>query len=260
MQSNYQFSKLVVAAAILIAILGATMLPASCQVLTGGVEHSDKLAPDKVFQIGTQYNQEKAMASVTPSRVWYRVPPWLAGRWTTDRYTQTLYVDYASGSQDSTSRIHNAELTERWGIQRDRDGGVWDTIDLPFISTTTSPNEVSKDLHTGDALIFDSATKLVVLYKATRTTIDRNTNTITKVQQFESFTTLTLAGPNLVKDEYSLKFFDQQGNPVDFVKGWRYEHKIEPFKIYNFDNGQDSGPDFRAYLTNQGLQNLVPPE
>ncbi|HEY9717481.1 MAG TPA: hypothetical protein V6C69_08430, partial [Trichormus sp.] len=160
----------------------------------------------------------------------------------------------------SAPSTHNAELTERWGIQRDRDGGVWDTIDLPFVSTISEPTILSKDMHTGDALIFDSALKVVILFRATRTTINRATNMITKVQQFEEFSTLTLAGPNLLKDEYSIKFFDQQGNQVDFVQGWRYEHKIEPFRTYNFDNGQDSGPDFKAYLTNQGLGNLVPLE
>jgi len=279
-QSNYQFRKaVVVSAAILLAMIPGTMRPALCQsssytasptdsqqtsdhplILQGVVEHSDKLPPVQGFQIGSQFNQAKALASVPPTRVWYRVPPWLAGSWRTDQYTQTFDLNYKTGSQDSTANLHNAELTERWGIQRDRDGGLWDAIDMPFIGTTTSDKHVWKDLHTGDELIFDSDVRLIIKYRATRTTVDKATNTITGVQQFESFATLTLAGPDTVRDEYSLKFFDQQGNPIDFVKGWRFEHKFAPFTEVDIENGQDMRPSFKEYLISRGLENLVPPE
>jgi hypothetical protein len=259
-QSNYQSRKVVVSAAMLLAMISGSMRPALCEeFLQGGITHSEKLSPVEGFKIGSQFDQAKALASVAPTRAWYRVPPWLAGRWTADQYTETFDLNYETGSQNSTATVHNDKLTERWGAQRDRDGGMWDTIDLPFISTATSPRHLTKDLHTGDQLIFDSDVRVVLVYRATRTTIERATNTITKVQQFESFTTLTLGGPDTIKDEYSLKLFDQQGNPVEFVKGWRLEHKIEPFKVSDFDiHGQDLRPSFKQYLINQGLDNLVP--
>lgn len=261
-QRDCRLRTVAVSAAILIAMIAGTIRPAlSEQLLSGGVQHSEKLPPVQTFQIGTQYNQQQAMASVTPTRVWYRVPPWMAGEWTDDKEaTQTFYLDYATGKQDTSSTQYTETGSEGWGIQRDREGGIWDAIDLPFASEETTAKHLLHDLHTGDALILDSALKLVLMLRYTRTRVDSSTNTITDVEQIEEFDTYSLAGPNLLRVEYSQKHFDHQGNPVGLYKGWWTEHKTGPAGICNFNNGEDSGPDFRAYLKNHGLDNLIPLE
>jgi hypothetical protein len=75
----------------------------------------------------------------------------------------------------------------------------------------------------------------------------------------ECFTTLTPAGPDMVRSESSIKKFDDRGNPIDLSKTWRIGHKNLPFKQYNFDRSkQDVRPSFAQYLKGEGLENLVP--
>lgn len=220
--------------------------------------HSEHLAPVEGLKVGTEFDQAKALQSAAPKRVWFRVPPWLAGRWQEEQFTQTFCSNYKTGVKNSTQQTHNAQTTERWGLQRDSAGGIWDVIDLPYLDTTTSDKHVWKDLHTDDSMVFDSDVKVITRLYATRTVADKTTNLITDINQTECFSTFTMAGMDMIKTEYSMKEFDQQGNPIDLREGFRVAHKIAPFQVGDFLRGEDMRPSFRDYLINHGMANLVP--
>jgi hypothetical protein len=236
----------------------ATAAPSHSMFLQAGISHAEHLAPVQGMQVGTKFNESTALDATAPKQRWFRVPPWLAGKWEEDSYTQTYYQNYQTGAIDRNQYTHNAQTTEVWGLQRDSAGGIWDVINLPHVGTTTSDKWVYKDLHTDDSTVFDSDIKVISRLFATRTTINRATNLIKSVHQNECFSTFTMAGPEMVRTDYSMKTFDQQGNPLNLREGFRVAHKSQPFQPNNFLNGKDVRPSFQRYLTDHGMANLVP--
>jgi hypothetical protein len=232
---------------------------ASTKFLQGGVQHSEQLAPvQSGLKVGTTFDESK-LEKIAPARIWYRVPPWMAGRWQYDDYTQTYFEDYKKGSIDSQAKTSAAQAGETWGSQHDRLGGVWDEMILPATKDTTADKDLYKDAHTDDSVIFDSDARFIVRLVSTRTRIDKATNTIRDVNQVEQFTTLLPAGPGKIRNDYSFKYFDPRGSKVSLSKGWRIGRKVAPFAPNNYDeNNQDVRPAFRDYLKSNGLDNLVP--
>jgi hypothetical protein len=220
-------------------------------VLQAGVEHAEQLAPvQSALKIGATFNEAK-LEKAAPTKIWYRVPPWMAGKWQYDDQTQTSYQDCKTGATDSAVTHWQVHSIETWGSQRDRLGGVWDVMTLPFVSDVTSAKEIDKDLHNDDSVVFDSDAKVIARYVFTRAEVDK-AKTIRSVYQMEQFTSLFPGGPKMLRSEASLKKFDDRGNAIYLTKSWRIAHKTAPVQFNNYD------PSLAEYLKNQGLENLVP--
>jgi hypothetical protein len=228
-------------------------------ILKGSVEHSDRLAPVQ-GQVGSVFDGAAQLGSVPPKREWYRVPPWLAGSWEADESTQTSYTNYKTDTVNSNIVTSPIQSHDYLGLQRDRLGGVWQIVQVPYISEFSTADSIIKDLHTDDSAISDSDTSLVMRIIATRTTVAKSTNTISNISQMEFIKSYSLAGPQLVKSETSAKAFDQQGNPIALVKAWAVLHRIAPFAGSDQFDGKDVRSLFRSYLMEHGLENLVPQE
>jgi hypothetical protein len=98
-------------------------------------------------------------------------------------------------------------------------------------------------------------------FVCTRTTVDKTTNTINSVVQFEQFSTYFQNGQDTVKVEASMKNFDQAGKPVNLTNAWKIEHRVAPFVLNNYSqNNQDVRPSFRQYLKSNGMDSLIPLE
>jgi hypothetical protein len=237
---------------LLVPTVSCCAVLAQQKFLQGGVEHAEQLqSAINSLKVGTQYDEAK-FAKLTPIRIWYRVPPWMAGKWQYDEETQTFYQDYATGASDEQTYHSQAHNTSSFANQRDRLGGLWDYIDAPYVSETTTDKVINKDLHTDESIIFDSDAKLIMRSVVTRTSLDKTTKIISKVYRMEQFTTYFPYGPNAVRAEYSFKTLDQGGKPINLTKTWAIGRKLAPSTVGNSD------PSFAAYLKSQGLENLVP--
>jgi len=220
--------------------------------LQATIVHAEQLAPvQNSLKVGAVFDQKKLEAQISATRIWYRVPPWMAGDWQYEDYTQTFYQDYKTGAIDSKPALYKAQGTDSWGLQLDRLGGVWGNICLPSVSVVTADKEIDKDLHLNDSVIFDSDARVIQRYVYTRTQVDKS-NIIRSVYQMECFTTFFPFGPGLIRSEASMKQFDDRGNPVNLAKSWRIGKRIAPFKPKAYD------PSFGEYLKSEGLDNLVP--
>jgi hypothetical protein len=229
--------------------------------LKGGVEHSEEMAPTQSgLKVGAQFD-EANLEKPSASRAWYRVPPWLAGKWQCDEQFRTSYTDYKTGTTDGKPMRTQVHSDVTYGIQRDRLGGIWDCIDMPQFRQVSSDKWLNKDLHTGDSVIFDSDSQFIMRFVCTRTTVDKTTNTINSVFQFEQFSSYLQNGQDTVKVEASMKNFDQAGKPVNLTNAWKIEHRVTPFIANNYSqNNQDVRPSFREYLKSNGMDNLIPLE
>jgi len=220
--------------------------------LRGSVEHSEQLTPvQSGLKVGDTFDQSK-LEKGAATKNWYKVPPWLAGTWEHDDQTQTSYLDYKTGVGDSKTFSFQSHSTDGFGYQRDRLGGIWDSISVPYFAESVTDKELHTSLHTDDSVIFDSDDRVIMRFICTRTTVDKATNTISSVNQTESFNSYVPYGPNMVRTEYSIKYFDQRGNPIDLSKGWSIERRVALFKLSSYD------PSFGEYLKTNGMENLVP--
>ena len=238
---------------------GTTAITTPKAFLRGGVVHSEQMAPVQPgLKVGDTFDESK-LDKGSATRSWYRVPPWLAGKWQCDEQTQTLRQDYKTGAVNSNLVRLQVRSDVTYGIQRDRLGGLWDFIDMPQMREVSSEKEVDKDLHTDDSVIFDSDARVIIRFVCTRTAVDNTTNTIRGVFQFEQFSTYFPYGPDATRIEASMKFFDQGGKPTSLLKAWKIGHRIAPVELKNFDRfNQDVRPSFREYLMSNGMENLVP--
>jgi len=220
--------------------------------LQAGIEHSERMGPvSKSLKVGTVFDEAK-LEKLAPMKIWYRVPPWLAGKWQHEDENQTSYLDFKTGVTDTQIYHFQNHGIESFGYQRDKLGGIWDYIDLPFITEETSDKELDKDRHTDDSIIFDSDARVIVRYVYTRSELDKHTKVIRGVYQAEEFRTLFPYGPDMFRSETSQKKFDDRGNPVYLSKCWRIGKRIAPFKLSSYDSS------FGEYLKANGLDNLVP--
>jgi len=227
--------------------------------LQGGIQHSEQLAPVKSgLKVGAAFDEAK-LEKLAPARIWFRVPPWMAGKWQYDGETQTFYQNYEEGHTYSEVRTFSRHNSESWGFQRDRLGGFWDCVMVPALTQVESDKELWKDLHTDDSVIFDSDAKVIMRYKFTRTFVNKITNTIRSVKQVEQFTSFFPYGPDKLRAEFSIKIFDDRGNPISLTKTWKIGNRIAPTKLSNYDrNNEDVRASFREYLISHGMENLVP--
>jgi hypothetical protein len=219
--------------------------------LQGGVEHSDRMAPvQPALRVGITYDESK-VEKPNPTKIWYRVPPWLAGKWQRDESNQVSRLDCRTGINDARASAFRSHGTTAWGSQRDRLSGIWDYVSLPYTTEVTSDTERDKDFCTDESIIFDSDARVILRSVYTRTALDK-TNIIRSVSQMEEIDTYLPCGPGMFRQEYSMKQFDDRGNPVCLTKGWSvYKKNASPVL-----NGND--PSFRQYLMTTGMANLVP--
>jgi len=250
----------------LIAILLAWLCTTCClgqdnppRFLQGGVEHSQQLEPvQSQLRVGGKFDQAK-LDKIAPRRTWFKVPPWLAGKWQYDEYTQTFYEDYRG--KDGRTYRKPAQGSETWASQRDRSGGLWRFFMVPTLTQVSTDRELFEDMHNYDSVISDSDAQVVLRSLTTRTVVDKATNTVSQVKQVEQFISFFPYSADMVRAEFSIKSFDYRGQPIDLTKGWKIGRRVAPFMLNNFDqNNQDVRPSFREFLVSNGMENLVPLE
>jgi hypothetical protein len=115
-------------------------------LLRGGVEHSEQLAPVQPgLKVGGTFD-EAHLQNGTVTAIWYRVPPWLAGTWQYQESNQIFYLDYKTKVTDVKTYTNQTNSSGFWGCERDRLGGIWDYISVPWANEMTTGNLIDKDL------------------------------------------------------------------------------------------------------------------
>src|SRR5260221_9008077 len=157
----------------------------STSMLQGGIQHSEQLPPvNSRMGIGATFN-EGMLEMPAPSRIWYRVPLWMAGSWHYDDEHIYSDQDYKTGIIHPGGGVERRQVSELWGCQRDRAGGIWDFVSVPVMTEVNSDKEVWKDLHANDSVLKDTDNELVMRWVFTRRVVNRVTKKIGKMEQVE---------------------------------------------------------------------------
>ncbi len=230
------------------------------KVLQAGIEHSAKLEPvPNCLRAGAIYDENLIKSQVKSSRIWYRIPNWLAGTW---HQKYELILKSTNPILNTPGRKFLWELDAGFGAQVDKYNNIWDTIMLPNFNDVNAHNqavEVVKGMiyayKPGD---YNSA-NYMYLQRVREININKFTNLITRVLQYEGISTFTLMEPGVIRQLSSRKWFNDYGMPLYQDQSITFIKLKEPFKPIDFSKtGEDLKADFIQYLKNHDLDDLIP--
>jgi hypothetical protein len=230
--------------------------PCHSDTLYGGVQHSEAVAP---VPSGLMPGNAVVNQKLTPNNNWIQIPDWMAGTWQFKSETVTSLTSLLGQKFPKPPfKIHN-EFTKKFGYQKDKNGGIWDYLKVPFSYTTTVDDGLK-------AYFVDN--ELEVLETTSNSTIRRLfgmdsiynpvDQVITITQQKECLNKLTPMGDNLIRIDSSTKIFDMNGKPEVLKQSNVIGSLLKPYEQVDEEGGQNLKEMFVEYLQSHGKADLVP--
>jgi hypothetical protein len=186
--------------------------------------------------------------------IWRNIPDWRAGSWTCWQETNTRWQKYVNGTtaiEQKPLGIHPAAGAESIGLERDRYGTVWDEFgggywqEMDYAAdkghtyvTFRVPGDYSNTDYYAESVEFD---------------VDKRTNKIKSVEQRRTKSRSTYIAPDRMKEEEMHTVYNEKGKLIE--SAW---NAIELKRISSFAEVESERSDFVRYLTEKGLQNLIP--
>jgi hypothetical protein len=208
----------------------------------------------KFLQAGTTFDQ-----SLYPKEgnVWYRIPKFLAGHWSSTEKTIVSTVNLATGRENDAPRVEKFISEINQGFQQDNTGQYWHFDLAPFLGHAVGPDgethysyvqKMEPLLCTDEKFV-----RRVILIKA-----EVNGSDVIKTsKQFELIQSLTPFGPDKIRE-------DTISRPIlQNAPGWRNTSTVifslvRPYAPINQSKGRDMREMFREYLENNGMSNWIP--
>src|SRR5262249_38440597 len=149
---------------------------------------------------------------VASSGNWYRIPKWAAGRWKQETMTQFHSKNLFSGADTYEPYTYKFAIGGRYGVIKDRAGGVWD-LQGPGANIGEGDNDLVVEIIDDVAPLATSENELVLRYRSKNVTVSKATKRIKSTEQIECISKSTQAG-QLMKNVSSIKTFDENGSPL----------------------------------------------
>ncbi len=226
-------------------------------VLKASVKHNVSLPPvPDYLKAGVKYD-ESILKSKKLTRLWYRIPDWLAGTWLSksQRIINSSYP-FLNNSQGI------AEQEGCYGYEVDKLSHIWSFMMLPAYLDINANNNEPVVVH---SIIFYfkplklESRKFVTMIKVYQVYVRKSDNIIEQTVQHESINTDKYINENTYQVISSNKWFDGQGKPTSVDTRESYSYRQKPFKeITEMPLAKELREDFINYLNSHGLSNLVP--
>ena len=233
-------------------LLNNNKLPSN-ELLKSGINHSDSLKPIQDYlQVGGIYNEELIETKLKSStNDWFRIPNWLAGFW------HRKYELILNRTDIPDTRTHQKFLSEcyfGYGYQLDKNGDVWETKSLPSFNEINAHND---NLSETKSIMYyyqpDDYSNLNYTYKSQGIdiTVNKLTNEIIKIQQYESINIINLIKPGVIRKISSVKWFTREGYPL-------FQDQRVSFSTLSKTFIPIDKAAFIQFLKNHHLENLIP--
>ncbi|GEM_PF-843582 len=240
------------------AFLGAQ--PAGAEVLFGGVQHSDYLQPPPPAtpQAAQPFApQAQAPRPMVPRIEWFRIPPWMAGKWHKQGDLTVSVTDLRNGMSQNVREWKDNEMTVTWGMLADRAGNIWHANLLPFERDGFASGLEARFLTIAMKCEVSNQNEVVTrtTYHITQTRPGSNQ----AVNQFlqESINHFTPLPNGSVQNQSSNRDFDMSGSPTQQGTLISTFQKIGPFVPQTSMNGMDLVPSLNQYLGANGMPDLM---
>lgn len=230
------------------------------QPLRAEIKHSQSLPPvTPTLRAGAKYDESLFPKSI-PGNSWYKIPDWLAGTWEKKYQTNEFYYNYKTGKQ---YRVHQKQLAEARnfrGFQMDATGGIWEFNRAPYKQKVDEKKTYESLLIKSVIPLELTEDKVVIREVVVRVQVDKKSGRIVNVFQSEDLNTYTpVPGKDgMVNQNFSIKLFDKNGNPLMVQDSVSTQNRVEPFKPRNSYDGKDMKGLFKNFLLSLGRSDIVP--
>ena len=231
---------------------------ASAQTLFGGVNHvdalpaiEDTLRPGKLFSI-------KAVKCDDQTNEWVKLPAWMGGTWHVSEETAVLRRNFKTDETKTEPHQFKASRTFVYGMQQDKDGGIWHYVGIPYSSKTRLSEFDEHHVVTSKTFDCSDPSRVSIRSVAAVVRVSHNDRTIIDSFQQESVTTYTPTDlPGELFLAASTKTFDATGTPTLQGDNTASVHRVKPFAPVHTLNGKQLTQLFRDYLIGHGLAYLL---
>lgn len=234
----------------------AGLTPVLAYTIEGSVEHVERMPSMSAdLKAGAEFNQ--STVKVDPGNKWVKLPTWFAGTWLVKQETAVYQKDFRTGKVIDQHKTYQARQEFGYGHQVDRQGNVWHYVGVPY--TSKSRLMEYDEYHKVSSKDFQAANDNEVRFRSVMDVIRVNPSTDTIVTSFqqESITSYRPVGEGVIELTSSTKSFNSAGLPQHETCNTATIKRSKPFKPVAEKDGKDLVALFHAFLTSQGLTNLI---
>jgi len=235
----------------------STRQPGDKRPLQAVISHVEQLPPlPSGLRVGAQFD-ERMLRAGTDNLDWYKIPDWLAGKWS--RNEETIISTYYYDTQQQNNEPHTIAETEYadFGSQYDRAHNVWHCrLATKGIADCGSYLSVAF-IRTQEPLLVSDA-KVAIRDLFVELEVNKETGVITKSEQAESITRYMPVQDGVMKTMMSVKIFGEDGSPVRLQKNLAYDKRMAPFAPLDKYKNTDIKQSFLNFLKTNSLVDLIP--
>lgn len=250
---------------IFILILLATLLSSSgsqveAKFLEGGVKHLELMPSiQDEFRKGERLDGS-IFENLSQSNHWVLIPNWMAGTWRIKEETAVFRRNFKTGHSTKIPHKFKARQQFVYGMQQDRQGGIWHYVGTPYKSQAKLSRE--NEIHLVKEKEYEPFNEKRVRFRSLVNVIrvKRSSSKVKSSYQQESITTYTPVGSSSyrIKLSASTKSFDENGNPLIRADNEAQPRRIKPFEAVKTYRGKDMKALFIDFLKCTGRTNLLP--
>lgn len=228
-------------------------------LLTGGVEHSERLEPVAQALLPGSVFSNQSIPRVDPNNDWYWIPGWYAGQKHSDYERILQDVDFRSGQQITPNNLVTNRQDLFIGFQPDKNGQIWEYKRAPYTATV----EADTNFQTMFVRVRDpvqvTADRVVIRLVQTSVVVDKSTRRILRTEQQEQFNTYVPVEQGVVNVRTSIKSFGADGAPLVQEESAKVVVDRGPFTPVDTYQGRDMRVLFRDFMLSRGYGSLLPP-
>lgn len=228
-------------------------------LLTGGVEHSERLEPVAPQLLPGSVFTNQTLPPVDPNNEWYWIPGWYAGQKHSDYERILQDVDFRSGQQITPNSLVTNRQDLFIGFQPDKNGQIWEYKRAPYTATVEADSSFQTMFVRVRDPIQVTADRVVIRLVQTSVVVDKSTHRILRTEQQEQFNTYVPVEQGVVNVRTSIKSFGADGSPLVQEESAKVVVDRGPFRPVDTYQGRDMRILFRDFMLARGYGSLLPP-
>jgi hypothetical protein len=211
-------------------ILTSSFGEVSAKVLKAEITHSESLAAlDSRLREGATFDKSLIDVGSPEHLNFYQIPSWLAGQFSQGDITTTSYFNFAKNLQDDRITMAKTNSVVTWGHFRDSNNQIWIEDNTPFSSSSEVNDDMQYTITKELFPIQNSNQEVVFKAASTSVVVDKATNKIKHITQYEQFTSYKPLSDNSIRWDRSGKEFSSDGKPLGLRKDWAIITRTGPF-------------------------------
>jgi len=232
-------------------------LPVGCEPLQLRIEHKEMMpSVSPELRPGSKFNLN--ITQEAANNIWVKIPAWLAGTWLVNTETTVFRQDCRTGSTSASPTLFTAKSRFTYGKQRDREGGIWHYLGVPYCSSTDFPTFTEYHQVSSKECVANSPNSISLKTQFDVVRVSKSTRKVIETLQQESITTYDFVNVDELAMKSSTKVFDDLGIARNVVRNQAVVSRAEPFAQIDAEDGKNLHELFRQFLLAKNLTSLLP--